>query len=173
MYPRDICPLPYEGEASGMKNYWLIIAAILAACCAWAVSAQTEETEEVTASITVRDQEIPGDGVVGNVTVEEVVSDGPGWIVIHNNLFGHPGGVIGYAPVKPGVNENVSVTVHTFVATDTLFAVLHHDAGEEGVFEYPIPDVEQKVDGEIVIEPFNATAENTTLINLVERCPKE
>ena len=78
----------------------------------------------------------------------------------------------GYAPVKPGVNQNVSITVHTFVATDTLFAVLHHDAGQEGVFEYPIPDVEQRVNDEIVIEPFNATAENITLINLAERCPK-
>jgi len=146
-----------------MRNKWLIIAAVFAACCVAPLSAQVEAA---IASVTVKDQVITGDGIVGNVTVDEVVSDGPGWIVIHNNLFGHPGGVIGYSPVEPGVNTNVSVTVHTFVATDTLFAVLHHDAGKEGVFEYPIPDVEQKVDDEIVIVPFNATAENATLMNL-------
>lgn len=147
-----------------MKNYWLVIAAVFAACCVAPISAQVEAEEN--ASITVEDQVITGDGIVGNVTVDEVVSNGPGWIVIHNNLFGHPGGVIGYSPVESGVNTNVPVTVHTFVATDTLFAVLHHDAGEAGVFEYPIPDVEQKVGGEIVIVPFNATAENATLMNL-------
>ena len=149
-----------------MKKHWLIITALFAACCVAPVSAQAEG--EMNASVTVKDQVITGDGIVGNVTVDEVVSNGPGWIVIHNNLFGHPGGVIGYAPVESGMNTNVTVTVHTFVATDTLFAVLHHDAGREGVFEYPVPDVEQKVDDEIVIVPFNATAENATLMNLTE-----
>lgn len=162
------------GEVYGMKRHWLAIAAVLAACCVGPVSAQAgaETSETPNASITVKDQMIPGDGVVGNVTVDEVVSDGPGWVAIHNNLFGHPGGVIGYAPVESGENKDVKVTVHTFVATDTLFAVLHHDVGKEGVFEYPIPDIEQRVDGEIVIEPFNATAENVTLMNLEDLCSK-
>ncbi|WP_292392816.1 DUF7282 domain-containing protein [Methanoculleus sp. UBA303] len=156
-----------------MKKYWLVITAVLAACCIGLVSAQAEggTNETANASITVTDQMVAGDGVVGNVTVDEAVSNGTGWLVIHNNLFGHPGGVIGYAPVESGVNTDVTVTIHTFVATDTLFAVLHHDAGKEGVFEYPIPDVEQRVGGEIVIVPFNATAENATLLNLTALCP--
>ncbi len=153
-----------------MKNYWLIIAAVLAACCIGPVSGETDAGTN--ASITVTDQMVTGDGVVGNVTGDEAVSnDGTGWLVIHNNLFGHPGGVIGYAPVESGVNTNVTVTIHTVVATDTLFAVLHHDAGREGVFEYPVPDVEQMADGAILIVPFNVTAENATLMNLTELCP--
>lgn len=156
-----------------MQKHWLVIAAVLAACCIGLVSAQTDAgTNETTnASITVTDQMVEGDAVVGNVTVDEVVSNGTGCIVIHNNLFGHPGGVIGYTPVESGTNRNVTVTIHTFVATDTLFAVLHHDAGKVGVFEYPIPDIEQKVEGEIVIVPFNVTAENATLLNLTSLCP--
>ncbi len=153
-----------------MKNYWLIIAAVFAACCIGPASAQT--AAEANASITVADQEVVGNGVVGNITVEKVVSDGPGWVAIHNDLFGHPGGVIGYAPVKDGENTNVTVTIHTFVALDTLFAVLHHDYGKEGVFEYPIPDVEQKTGGEIVIVPFNVTSKSATLMNLTELCPR-
>ncbi|MFW5638047.1 MAG: DUF7282 domain-containing protein [Methanoculleus sp.] len=162
------------GEVNGMKNHWLVIAAVFAACCIGPISAQTDAEANATsnASITIKDQMIPGDGVVGTVTVEKVVSNGTGWVAIHNNLFGHPGGVIGYAPVKSGENQDVKVTVHTFVAADTLFAVLHHDFGKEGVFEYPVPDVEQRVDGEIVIVPFNATAENITLMNLTELCSK-
>jgi len=156
-----------------MQKHWLIIAAVLAACCIGFVSAQnaTGTNETTNASITVADQMVEGDAVVGNVTVDEVVSNGTGWLVVHNNLFGHPGGVIGYAPVESGANTNVTVTIHTFVATDTLFAVLHHDAGREGVFEYPAPDVEQMVGGEIVIVPFNVTAENATLLNLTSLCP--
>ncbi|MDD3857303.1 MAG: hypothetical protein PHP43_04560 [Methanoculleus sp.] len=153
-----------------MKHYWLVIAGILLACCIGLVSAQTDVTEN--ASITVTDQAIEGDEIVGNVTIDEAVSNDTGWLVIHNNLFGHPGGVIGYAPVEPGMNTNVTVTVHTFVATDTLFAVLHQDAGREGVFEYPVPDVEQMAEGAIVIVPFNVTAENATLVNLTALCPE-
>ncbi|WP_292521995.1 hypothetical protein [Methanoculleus sp.] len=144
-----------------MKIHWLAIAGVLLACCIGFVSAQTDN-----ASITVTDQAVESDGVVGNVTVNETVSNGTGWLVIHNNLFGHPGGVIGYAPVESGVNTNVTVTIHTFVAADTLFAVLHQDAGREGVFEYPVPDVEQTAGGEIVIVPFNITAEDAALMNL-------
>ena len=153
-----------------MQKRWLVLAAVLAACCIGAVSAQEAVGMNATenASIQVTDQMIEGDAVVGNVTIREVVSNGTGWLVIHTNLFGHPGGVIGYTPVEPGMNENVTVTIHTFVATDALFAVLHHDAGEAGVFEYPVPDVEQRAEGEIVIVPFNVTAENATLLNLTE-----
>jgi len=151
-----------------MKKHWLVIAGVLLACCIGLVSAQTgaEVNETGNASITVTDQAIEGDGVVGNITVDEAVSNGTGWLVIHNNLFGRPGGVIGYTPVESGVSQNVTVTIHTFVATDTLFAVLHQDAGEEGIFEYPVPDVEQMMEGEIVIVPFSVTAENATLMNL-------
>lgn len=153
-----------------MRRYWLVIAAVFAACCIGPASAQAEAATN--ASVTVKDQAVVSNGVIGNVTVEKVVSDGPGWIAIHNNIFGHPGGVIGYSPVKSGENQNVTVIIHTFVAADTLFAVLHHDYGQEGVFEYPVPDVEQRVNDKIVIEPFNITAENTTLMNMTELCQK-
>ncbi|MDG6256905.1 MAG: hypothetical protein QCH35_04825 [Methanomicrobiaceae archaeon] len=113
---------------------------------------------------------IEGDQVIGNVTIDEVVSNGTGWVAIHNNLFEHPGGIIGYAQVENGTTENVTVTIHTFVATDSLFAVLHMDAGEEGVFEYPAPDTEQMADGQLVILPFKVTGNNFTLMNLTATC---
>ena len=90
---------------------------------------------------------VEGDAVVGNVTVDEVVSNGTGWIVIHNNLFGHPGGVIGYTPVESGTNRNVTVTIHTFVATDTSLPSCTTMPGRWCL--YTIPDIEQKVEGEI------------------------
>jgi len=43
------------------------------------------------------------------------------------------------------------------VATDNLFAVLHYDRGEIGVFEYPTIDTEQMAEGEIMIKPFSVS----------------
>ncbi|MDN7025944.1 hypothetical protein FGU65_13800 [Methanoculleus sp. FWC-SCC1] len=154
----------------------LLLACLVGLSCAQQVNQTTNMTnatgmnETTVPSINVTDQAVAGDGVVGNVTVDQVVSNGSGWLVIHNNLFGHPGGVIGYTEVESGMTENVTVTIHTFVATDQLFAVLHRDAGMEAVFEYPVPDTEQMADGQIVIRPFNVTAENATLMNLTEQC---
>ncbi len=113
-----------------MKTIGFVCAAALLPASMAGVSStqqtnQTAMSETVISLVNVTDQAIAGDGVVGNVTVDEVVSNGSGWLMIHNNLFDHPGGVIGYTGVEPGMSENVTVTIHTFVATDRLFAVLH------------------------------------------------
>lgn len=118
--------------------------------------------------ITVSEQMVEGNQTLGQVVIDEAISDGPGWLVIHNNLFGKPGGVIGYTHVNNGTNSDVAVTIHSFVATDNLFAVLHLDRGQANVFEYPDTDVEQKANGQIVIMPFAVRAEGFSLMNLTE-----
>jgi glucose/arabinose dehydrogenase/plastocyanin len=113
------------------------------------------EPEPVEPGVVVTDQPIVND----TVTVDEVVSDGPGWIVIHADANTTPGPVIGHSPVEDGVNENVTVEIETENATEILHAMLHVDAGEIGVYEFPGPDVPAEVDGEIVNVPFNVTEE--------------
>lgn len=158
-----------------MNPHRLIILSILLASLAGVAYCQSEmnettganETTGITPSVTVVDQTAAGNSVIANVTVAEAVSDGPGWVVIHNNLFGHPGGVVGYTHVDSGISSNVSVTIHSFVATDSLYAVLHSDSGEAGVFEYPVIDTEQMAEGQIVIRPFNvSTSWDAMLMNL-------
>ncbi|MDV2481881.1 hypothetical protein F8E02_07635 [Methanoculleus sp. Wushi-C6] len=125
--------------------------------------------ENVTPSINVTsNQTVEGNETIANVTIDEVVSDGPGWIVIHNSLFGTLGGVIGFSPVESGTNSNVTVTIDTLAATDQLIAELHKDLGQEGVFEYPAIDLPQMVDGEPVSANFTITADNFTVKNLTE-----
>lgn len=155
-----------------MNTHTLIALSIFLASLAGTAYCQSEdnETTGITPSITVMDQTATGDNILANVTIADVVSDGPGWVVIHNNLLGHPGGVVGYTHVDSGNNSNVSVTIHSFVATDNLFAVLHYDRGEAGVFEYPAIDTEQMADGQMVFGPFNAsTSWGEMLINLTQR----
>ena len=89
--------------------------------------------EMITPSVTVADQAIAG----GAVTIAEVVSDGPGWIVIHADNGSQPGAILGYSPVSDGANRNLSVPIDLSAVTSRLHAMLHTDAGTVGTWEFP------------------------------------
>ncbi|RMF28235.1 MAG: hypothetical protein D6759_16225 [Chloroflexi bacterium] len=109
---------------------------------------------QMTPSVSVSDQPI----VKGTVVVEKVVSNGPGWIVIHAQKDGKPGPILGYSPVADGENANVAVEIDATKATSTLYAMLHTDAGQMGTFEFPNgPDVPVKVNDQVVTPPFQVT----------------
>jgi plastocyanin len=105
-------------------------------------------------SVTVADQEI----VDGNVTVAEVVSDGPGWLVIHAQADGKPGPILGHSPVSDGTSGDVMIEIDTANATETLYAMLHIDAGEVGTWEFPGgPDTPVTVGEQVVTPAFAVT----------------
>ncbi len=106
-----------------------------------------------TPSVTVSDQPITND----TVTVDKVVSNGPGWIAIHADNNGAPGPVLGYSAVKDGENDNVVVNLATEGRTPTLYAMLHTDAGQVGTYEFPGPDIPVTVNGAVVTPAFKAT----------------
>lgn len=95
----------------------------------------------------------------GQVTVEEVSSTGPGWLVIHAQADGNPGAVLGYAPVSAGVNTNVKVPVDVSQATQVLYAMLHIDLGEVGVYEFPGVDAPAKFIENMISPEFNVTGD--------------
>lgn len=104
-------------------------------------------------SVSVRDQLIRA----GSVVIDQVVSDGPGWIVIHADNGGAPGAVIGFRFVANGLNSNVEVMIDEAFATDVLFAMLHIDAGELSAYEFPGDDIPATRDGSVVLEAFSIT----------------
>lgn len=119
--------------------------------------------QDVTPSVTVSDQI----SLNGSVVIESAVSDGPGFIVIHaDNGEGGPGPVIGHAPLNPGDNFNISVDITATQATPTLFAMLHADTGEVGVYEFgtvegadgPVRDA----DGNVITPSFNVDIINVS-----------
>jgi hypothetical protein len=60
------------------------------------------------------------------IYVEDVVSVGPGWIVLFNQTAdGKMGQIIGYAAVHDGVNENVRVNFDVTNATPNMYAILY------------------------------------------------
>jgi predicted lipoprotein with Yx(FWY)xxD motif len=104
-------------------------------------------------SVTVSDQATDGSSVV----VAKVVSKGPGWIAIHAQQGGQVGQVIGYTHVNDGENDNVTVKIDPTKATPTMYAMLHIDAGQVGVYEFPGPDVPYMANGQMITPAFNVT----------------
>lgn len=123
---------------------------VLVALAMLAVTVLSVNAQDMTPSVTVNDQPIEE----GMVTVATVVSDGPGWIVIHADEEGAPGPVIGQAAVEDGENTDVMVEIDTEAATETLYAMLHEDSGEMGTYEFPEGDPPVQVEGEVVVQSF-------------------
>jgi plastocyanin len=134
---------------------------LLAACGTANPEANTtsekEEPVVFTPSISVTDQ----DAADGSVTIENVTSAQSGWMVIHAEADGSPGPVIGFAQVQEGENQDVAVDIDLEAATGKLFAMLHIDSGTAGSYEFPGDDVPAKVDGAVVVTPFNVTLPET------------
>ncbi|MGD0575901.1 MAG: hypothetical protein ABSB61_11140 [Anaerolineales bacterium] len=94
----------------------------------------------------------------GTVTVASAVAIEQGWLAINTDKDGSPSDiVIGYSPVKPGVNTNVVVIIDLMHATSRLWVVLHVDEGQVGTWEFPGPDVPVQVGGKTIMSSFNVT----------------
>lgn len=107
----------------------------------------------VTPLVQVSDQAIVEDQVV----IAEVVSAGPGWLVVHADGGGKPGAALGFSPISDGSNLAVAVPVDTSSATPTLYAMLHTDGGTLGTYEFPGPDAPVVVEGQMVSPAFQVT----------------
>jgi plastocyanin len=154
------------GRRLGLAAGLLIVLALLVAACGSAAEPTAAPTSPptptdtpvaettITPSVTVADQEIAD----GKVVVAEVVSDGPGWLVIHAQADGKPGPILGYSPVADGANAEVIVEIDAAKATETLYAMLHTDAGEIGTWEFPNgPDAPVMVGEQVVTPAFKVS----------------
>lgn len=110
--------------------------------------------QATTPSVTVSDQAIQDN----TVTIASVVSSGPGWLVVHADANGAPGPVLGQTAVVDGENTNVVVTLAAEGRTDTLYAMLHTDAGTVGTYEFPGADVPVSGDMQVVSPAFQVTS---------------
>lgn len=113
-------------------------------------------TGEFNSSVMVSNQAVVDDKVM----IENVISSGLGWIVVHNKSnAGSPGAILGYAELVHGTNSYVVVEINEPQRTETLFAMLHADNGTHEIFEFPSgPDGPVKDStGQIITPPFNIT----------------
>ena len=103
--------------------------------------------------VVVKNQDIKD----STVSIAEVLSNGPGWLVIHADAKGAPGPVIGYAAAPDGLTRNLVVKIDQTKITPILYAMLHADLGKAGTYEFPGPDVPVMVDDKMVSPPFKVT----------------
>lgn len=107
---------------------------------------------EQTYSVRVDNQTAPN----GTVVIAEVNGLEATWVAIHREEAGKPGPVIGHGLVAAGMQKNVSIDIDASKATPALFAMLHEDKGEVGVYEFPGLDAPVKVNDQIVMVKFTA-----------------
>lgn len=111
-----------------------------------------EDATGLAPAIVIENQPIAQDGTV---LVARVVSPVNGWVDIHADSSGAPGTVIGYAQIAAGETLNVPVPVDGSRVTATLWAMLHEDAGQLGVHEFPGPDAPvTDAQGNVIAMPF-------------------
>jgi len=115
-------------------------------------------------SITVSDQDVQN----GTVTVQQIVSNGNWWLVIHRqNPDGTMGEYVGEILIKNGINTNVVVNINMKLATPVLYAMLHEDHDPIGVLDFPGPDVPVMLNGQMIAPSFNVTGlAQDTIINV-------
>lgn len=112
----------------------------------------------IVSSVKVSDQQL----MDGMVMVDDVVSQGPGWIVIYTtDANGQPGEPIGHTAVKEGDNRNVMVQIDPAKAKGSLYAQLHLDQGKVGTFEFPGPDAPLMIGVQMISGKFNLLAAGT------------
>ena len=88
------------------------------------------------------------------VTIPFTVTEVDAWVVIYTDDEGELGEIIGQTWLPPGVNRNVSVPIDPEQATDTLYAVLHWDAGTIKDFEPGGTDIPFQRNLSIIQSPF-------------------
>jgi hypothetical protein len=96
-----------------------------------------------------------------------MLSDGPGWLVIHADADGAPGPVLGQTPLVAGVNEDIVVTLEGEI-TETLFPMLPFDTGEMGVYEFGTVD---GADGPVTVNDAVVTGPMTPEAGMESRFP--
>lgn len=105
--------------------------------------------------ISVSNQQITNEQVI----IDAVVSNGPGWVAIHNNAGGYAnnstvGPIIGYSAVEDGVNREVVIDITMADATGTLYATLYQDEGAMGLFDAADHIKPVMINGEPVWQTF-------------------
>ncbi len=126
----------------------------------------TVSLPDLVPAVTVSDQ-TASDGIV---EISEVISKGPGWLVVHAQADGKPGPILGFTSVADGVNSDVLVEINTANATSTLYAMLHMDAGEIGTFEFPDGEDGPVIVDEAVVTPaFNLLFEEAPVTEISSR----
>jgi hypothetical protein len=112
-------------------------------------SREKRKTKITTAVLEVTDQQI----LENKVVVPRVIMSRPGWLVIHGDVGGQPGPILGKVLLKVGEFTDVSVALLVPPKNEKLWAMLHIDEGKKGLYDFGV-DGPLVQDGSILMMPF-------------------
>ncbi len=113
---------------------------------------------------TIRADDQTADNLSTIVTVAEAFSNGPGWVVVHEDKDGEFWTTLGWAQLDSGANADIKVVLNRPVADgESLHAMLHADYGDIGTYQYsgvdpPVTDGT----GAIIVDMFQVTVPEGT-----------
>jgi hypothetical protein len=96
----------------------------------------------------------------GQIVVDTVIAAQDGWLVVYSDTTFSAASVVGWVPVRKGVNTNLKVDVNNELveSTPVLWAVLHVDRGVIGLLELPMIDGTVQENGQTVMVAFGTQA---------------
>ena len=110
-------------------------------------------------SVSGEDQDVSS----GTVAASEVKAEANGWLVVHRtDESAKPGPVVGYAPLRKGVNTDVvAILTEEINPGEQLMLMLHGEEGgkQTGIFEYTLGAKEDgpvKAHGKLVMTVITA-----------------
>ena len=160
-----------DNNTDNNKNTMMIVGAIIIiAIIAFVFISQNNKTQQSTqvaaspAAEEVMEEKMEKDSSIeaiaqpadSSVTVDSASFVAPGYIVIHEQVDGAPGPVIGSSALyEAGSFQDVSVALdRESVSGETLYAMLHDDDGN-AEYEFPGPDAPTTNEaGDVVVLPF-------------------
>lgn len=138
-----------------------IFIVFLSGCVSQSTSNQQTTTQTTVAnqpSITaLSTQSLVGDELVA----AGVYLDKPGYLVIHKDVDGKPGPVIGHTDLISGEQKNVKIKIDASQAGTRVFAMLHYDSGD-GKYNFPDEDKPIVLAGNVVVIPIELTQQAAT-----------
>lgn len=88
--------------------------------------------------------------VDGSLSLERVISEKPGWLVIYNVSDGQPDRIIGFEQLAQGINYLVEAEIVETAVTPQLYLALHEETDDPSEFNFPIADPAATYDGETI-----------------------
>jgi len=86
------------------------------------------------------------------LTVYQVTSEKPAWVVFHADKDGLPGAILHKIYVGSGSNSIAKIEDVREFSSDQIHVMLHYDFGMSSLFEFPGPDGPVYVENEVINE---------------------
>ena len=92
--------------------------------------------------------------VNNEIVIDSLYLDKAGYVVIHKDVDGSPGAVIGHSELLSGENNKMRISVDSSQIGSNVFAMLHYDDDNDGVYGFPDEDKPVVLQDKSVVKPI-------------------